>query len=311
MKTTIALITVFTALAASVVAADLPHVPLTAAVYDFTDADETAGSYASKVTMLVTADLTTETNLIMLERAQLKKALGEQALGNSGMVSSDTAAKIGEITGAKALVSGQVMMAGHDRLVIVANIIGTETGRLFAAKVEGPTDKLMDLTSDLSRKIAQKIEEQYPNFVTENRTHEELLQRIVKSVTGTNRPTVLVDIHYSKGVKSKSQSAVADTEMGVILQKAGFVVVDENSDRKPDIEISALMDTDPGPRRGGLFSCMAILDTKVQQRMTGKIIVFDHQTAEGVDTGRLAARKLAQVNVVDGLAERILPLLAK
>src|ERR1035437_4042653 len=137
-------------------AADKPQSALTVAVYDFKGDADTA-SFGGKVTTLVTANLTTETNLVLVERAELTAALSEQAFGISGMVSSDAAAKIGQITGAKVLVAGQVIKTGDNHLAIVANIIGTETGRLFADKVEGAADSLSDLTSDLSRKIAQTI----------------------------------------------------------------------------------------------------------------------------------------------------------
>src|SRR5471032_1684984 len=141
-----------------------PPAALTVAVYDF-KGDADASSYGNNVTTLVTADLTTETNLVLVERAELTKALNEQAFGISGMVSSDAAAKIGQITGARVLVAGQVIKTGKDHLIIVANIIGTETGRLFADKVEGAADNLSDLTSSLSRKIAQTISDQVTNLV--------------------------------------------------------------------------------------------------------------------------------------------------
>src|ERR1035441_4960905 len=105
-------ILLFAALAASGVAANKPQSALTVAVYDFTEPDKDPAGYGTKVTALVTADLTVETNLVMVERAGLKKVLGEQAIGVSGLVTSDTAAKIGQITGAKVLVSGQVINAG-------------------------------------------------------------------------------------------------------------------------------------------------------------------------------------------------------
>ena len=302
-------ILLFAVLAFSAVAAGKPQSALTVAIYGFTDADKNSGGYGSKVTTLLTADLTVETNLVMVERADLKKALGEQALGNSGMVSSATAARIGQITGAKVLVSGQVIRTGKNHLIVVANIIGTETGRLFAAKAEGATEDLMDLTSDLSGKIAQKIRDQAANFVTESKSHEDYLDRIAKSVTGTNRPTVSVNIHWPQGISASCTAA--NTEMGVILQKAGFVVVDEHSERKPDVEITGLIQHDERPRRGQLFSWHAVVDVKVQERRTGKIIAFDHQTADAVDVGKIAARKSVEVIVIDGLAERIVPLLAK
>jgi TolB-like protein len=154
-----------------------PQTPLTVAVYDF-KGDADAASYGNNVTTLITADLTDEKNLVMLERAELNKALQEQAFGISGMVSSDAAAKIGQITGAKVLVAGQVIKTQGNHLTIVAYMIGTETGRLFADKVEGAADNLTALTSDLSRKIAKTISIQNTNLVTpEPESHEDYLNR--------------------------------------------------------------------------------------------------------------------------------------
>src|SRR5690242_11132151 len=151
---------IFLALAFSILGTITAHaMPLTVAVYDFKGDGEAAG-YGNNATTLVTADLTTETNLVLVERSELNKALSEQAFGASGMVSSDAAAKVGQITGAKVLVAGQVIKTGKDHLIIVANIIGTETGRLFADEVEGTADNFTSLTSDLSRKIAQTITSQ-------------------------------------------------------------------------------------------------------------------------------------------------------
>lgn len=193
-------ILLFAALAGSAVAGDKPQSALTVAVYGFADADRDTGGYGSRVTALVTAGLSAETNLVMVERADLKGALGEQAIGASGMVSSDTAAKIGQITGAKVLVSGQVIKSEGNHLVIVASIIGTETARLFAAKAEGSTESLVELTADLSRKIAQTIASQAANLVTATKESSAArLERIVKSIQGTNRPTVSVSFHHPKG----------------------------------------------------------------------------------------------------------------
>lgn len=283
--------------------------PLTVAVYDFRGDAEAAG-YGNNVTTLVTADLTTETNLVMLERSELSKALNEQAFGISGMVSSDAAAKIGQITGAKVLVAGQVIKTGDNHLIIVANIIGTETGRLFANKVEGAADNLSDLTSDLSRKIAQTISSQATNLVAvKQESGADRLDRIIKSLAGTNRPSVSLNIFYSLGKGRHAETAEA--EFGLILLKAGFAVVDNNSDRKPDIEITGLDATSAGSRQGELFSYHAVIQLKIQERRTGDIIGFDRQESTATDAAKSGADKSSQVNAVDALAERVLPLLAK
>ncbi len=283
--------------------------PLTVAVYDF-KGDDGAASYGDNVTTLVTADLTTETNLIMLERAELTKALNEQAFGISGLVSSDAAAKIGQITGAKVLVTGQVIKTGDNHLVIVATIIGTETGRLFADKVEGAAEDLSDLTSELSRKIAQTISDQTTNLITAiQESSTERLEQIIRNLNGTNRPSVSLNIFYSHGKGRHAETAEA--EFGRILLKAGFAVVDENSDRKSEVEITGLDDTSAGPRQGELFSYRAVIELKIQERRTGDILCFDHQESTAVDAAKSGADKSSQINAVDALAERLLPLLAK
>jgi hypothetical protein len=167
----------------------------------------------------------------------------------------------------------------------------------------------MDLSAELSRKISQKIHEEAASFVAESRSHDEYIERIVKSVQGTNRPTVSVGFHLPRG--PNWQSVTANGEMGIILQKAGFTVVDSNSDRKPDIEITGVIDISPGPRRGELFSFRAVVEAKVQERRTGNIIAFDRQSGDAVDVAKSGANRSAQVRAVDGVAERILPLLAK
>jgi hypothetical protein len=238
----------------------------------------------------------------------LTKALNEQAFGVSGMVSSEAAAKIGQITGAKVLVAGQVMKTSDNHLIIVAYIIGTETGRLFANKVEGAADNLTALTSDLSRKIALTITVQTTNLVTpEPESREDYLNRIVKNIHGTNRPSISVSIQRY----NHPYEPTIDGELGAILLTAGFKVVDGNSDHKPDIEIVGGGDMLALTSRGELFSCSYGLDVKIQERRTGVIIGFDHQESTATSTGQVAAFTAAQIKTVDALAERILPLLAK
>jgi hypothetical protein len=99
--------------------------------------------------------------------------------------------------------------------------------------------------------------------------------------------------------------------MGLILQKAGFAVVDGNSDRKPDVVITGVVDVDGGPSRGGLHTEHAVIEMKVQEQRTGLIIAMDRQESVATDVAQMAAQRAAQALAVDELAERVLPLLAK
>ena len=307
MKSKIAGILTGLLLALPALAADKNSPPLSVAVYDFTDADKIGGSYGNKVTALITADLSAESDLAMVERSELKKALGEQSLGLSGMVNSDQAAKIGQLTGAKVLVSGQVIKIDAQHLVVVANIVGTETGRLFAEKAEGAPQNLTDLTAELSRKIAQNIREHAATFVVETQSHEEYLQRIVNSIKGTNRPTVLVEFRFPSSVRQHT----ANTEMGLILQRAGFTVVDAKSDQKPDVEITGMAASETARNKNDLYSARTVIEAKVQDRRTGRIIAVDRQVGEAVEAGNMTAWRSSTTKAVDALAERLLPQLAQ
>src|SRR5678816_4247243 len=82
---------------------------LTVAVFDLESNDEAVRGLGPKISALLTVNLSTEPQIICVERAELEKVLGEQELGLSGNVSADTAAKVGSLTGAKVLVTGRVM----------------------------------------------------------------------------------------------------------------------------------------------------------------------------------------------------------
>jgi hypothetical protein len=72
---------------------------LPVAVFDFESKDENVRDLGPKVAMLINANLSAETNLVTVERAELEKILGEQELGLSGTIHGDSAAKVGHLTG--------------------------------------------------------------------------------------------------------------------------------------------------------------------------------------------------------------------
>jgi TolB-like protein len=297
-------------LALNTSASGAPPSALTVAVYDFSGGQD-AARYVNKVTALLTADLAAATNFVMVERAGLTAALKEQAFGGSGMVNSDAAAKIGQMTGAKVLVAGQVMKIGEDHLILVANVVGTESGRLFADKVEGAADNLLALTEELSLKIAQTISLQTTNLTTEARESTAArLDRIIKALPGTNRPSVSVRMTWSNN-KQSGTSYSTQTELGSILLKAGFPVVDATSDRKPDIEITGSELAAEGPRQGDLYSFTDPVDVKVQERRTGNILAIEHQVGSATDIAWWGCMMASEVNAIQMVAEKILPLLSK
>jgi hypothetical protein len=99
--------------------------------------------------------------------------------------------------------------------------------------------------------------------------------------------------------------------MGMILQKAGFMVVDGDSERKPDVVITGLVVVDGNSPRGGLHTTHAVIEMKVQERRTGLIIALDRQESVAINPTLMGAQRAAEALAVDELAARFLPLLAK
>src|SRR5262249_35552801 len=83
---------------------------LPTAVFSF---EERAGAkdYGPKVTDLFFAKLAARPELVLVDRAELKRTLDEQALNLSGVVERVAAVRVGQLTGAKILVSGSVLSA--------------------------------------------------------------------------------------------------------------------------------------------------------------------------------------------------------
>lgn len=303
----IILLVVLLGLALAVKAAEPPV--LTVAVFDFESKDENVRDLGPKVTTLLNATLSAEPNLIMVERAELEKVLGEQELGLSGTVGADTAAKVGHLTGAKVLVTGRVFKVDKDTMV-VAKIIGTETSRVYGEMVKGaPAVAISDLSADLAKKIAATVTQKGETLVAKAVTREERIAKLKQSLKSDKLPSVAVTIseqHYG----APAIDPAAQTELSNILQECGFKLVDGKSGDKPDIEISGEAFSAYGMRKGNLISCKARLEIKVR-KANGDVVSVDRQTSVAVDVAEQTAAKTALQNAATELAERLITKLRK
>ena len=284
--------------------------PLSVAVFDFESKEESVKDFGAKVATLLNAHLSTDPNLILVERAELEKALGEQDLGLSGTVSQDTAAKVGHLTGAKVLITGKVFKADKD-LMVVAKIIGTETSRVYGELAKGPAGTSLDeLATQLAGKISATVTAKAETLVAKIQTREDRVDALNKTLKDVKRPTVSVRIpeqHFG----GPTADPAGQTELAMILQQCGFSLVDEKSSQKPDIEITGEAFSAYGVRRGNLISCKARIELKAQRRTDGKIVAVDRETSVAVDITEQTAAKTALQNAAAELASRLAPKLAK
>jgi hypothetical protein len=282
---------------------------LTVAIFDFESRDEAVRDLGPKVAALVNADLSAQSTLVTVERAELEKVLGEQELGLSGTVSPDTAAKVGHLTGAKVLVTGRVFRVDKE-LVLVAKIIGTETSRVYGELVKGQAAApITGLASDLAKKISATVAQKAETLVAKVESREDRIARIKKLVKGEKLPTVSVKIgerHFGQPVIDPA----AETELGLTLKECGFTLVDEKSKERADVEITGDAFSAYGLRKGNLVSCKARVEARAQRR-NGELLALDRQTSVAVDVAEQTAAKTALQQAATELAERIVPKLLK
>ena len=211
---------------------------LTIAVFDFESKDEAVHDLGPKVAALVSASVSAEPQLITVERAELEKILGEQELGLSGTVSAESAAKVGNLTGAKVLVTGRVFKI-ENGLTLVAKIIGTETSRVYGEVVNGkPGENMTDLSAQLAKKIAADVTQKGDTLIAKVETREDRVAKIKKELGDRKRPSVSVKIsemHFGVRVIDPA----AQTELSLLLQQCGFTLLDDNSEASRTSKLQA------------------------------------------------------------------------
>lgn len=276
---------------------------LTVAVFDFESKEEGLRDAGPKVATLLNALLSTDARLITVERAELDKVLGEQELGLSGTVSTDTAAKVGKLTGAKVIVTGRVFTAGREQMV-VAKIIGTETSRVYGEIGKGALGgSLAEIASDLSARIAKTIEAKADTLVAKVEKMDDLVARLQKEYAGKKFPTVSISVP-ERHIGAPTIDPAVQTEIGFILQKLGATVLDHKEAAKAEVEISGEAFSEFGMRRGNLVSCKARVELKAVR--AGQMLFVDRQTTVAVDVAENLAGKTALQEAGAKLTERLL-----
>jgi hypothetical protein len=286
-----------------------PQPPLSVAILNFQTSGDTLQGKGAEAAGLLNAQLSSAApELVLVEREEIDKVLGEQELGLSGTVTPDSAARLGALTGAKVFITGRLFEA-DERMYLVAKIIGTETGRVYGESVSFERTVALDkATAELSAKLATDLKTRGDTLVAKVASPAAQLERLKKIVAGHQLPTIGVAIqeqHIGRAVIDPA----AQTEMMLLLAQLGFEVLDPQSGRQPDVQITGEAFSELAGRRGNLISCRARVEIKVIQLGSGKLLLTDRQTDVAVDLAEQVAGKAALENAAAILLDRIVPKL--
>ena len=104
------------------------------AIDDFTDLNGYKSALGDFISEELVTNFYTQSlgSFDVVERRELARVLKEQKLGSTGLLNKKTIAKIGEILGIDAIVTGSIAYLGHN-IKINARMIGVNNAKVFAA----------------------------------------------------------------------------------------------------------------------------------------------------------------------------------
>ena len=282
-----------------------------AAIFPFEERGFGAKDAGAKVSDILFATLATNQNLVLVDRADMQKTLGEAELNLSGLVTPGQAVKIGQLTGAKILITGSVVEADKT-LYLVAKIIGSETSRVLGASVKGKnSDEIGPLAEQLAGKIAEVVAKEADKLVAQDRKQEDRIAALKTALGDAKRPTLMIKAH-ERHVGQVVIDPAAETELTLFCRQTGFeVLAPAAAERKADVVIIAEGFSEFAMRHGNLVSVKARLEVKAIDQATDKVIATDRQTAVVVDLTEQIAGKAALQEAAAQIAERLLPRLVQ
>ena len=291
-------------------AADATQRVLPTAILPFNERGAGARGLGGTTADILFASLVARPELFLVDREDLNKTLGEQELNLSGMVSQADAIAVGNLVGAKILVTGSVIETDR-QLYLVARIIGTETSRVLGASVDGKSsDPLSALVEQLAQKVAAMITERGSELVAKRVETKDRIAALKSAMPKGDRPTLWISIQEAH-VNQAVIDPAAETEITSYAREIGFPIIDSQKDNQSqaDILITGEGFSEFAMRRGNLVSVKARLEVKAINRRTDEVIAIDRQTAVVVDLTEQVAGKAALQEAAAQIAERMLPKL--
>jgi hypothetical protein len=261
--------------------------PLSAAILDFKEAEPALEGVGASVASLLQVKLSTVSSAILVERAELHEILAEHELTLSDAVSPGQAAKVGQLTGAEAIISGRVFQV-QDRTYLVAKVISTSSGRVFGATADFEKGGRLDgAVETLAEKVAGFLKDKVLDLRGENPLEERQLEALKVKMKDQTAPKAYISVKEAI-IQAPAPDPAAQTELRRTLQKAGWTLVENEGDA--DVLIQGEAFAEIGVRRGNLWFTRARLEFTVKDHQ-GKTLITDRVVAGNVDLAQLISSK--------------------
>ena len=301
--------------------------PLRVAVLNFETKGEAVGDIGVQVADLLTVFLGMQEGIETVQRQDIKQLLEELALGASGIVAEDKAARIGGMLGAQVLVTGRAFVL-NQKLFITGKAISVETSRVNAQLARGPLSAEIDaLVEELAVGLGTWIVENRDAMVAQIATPADQVEQLREALGRGELPKIAVKV-LEEHVGRATVDPAAETEVYYLLRKVGapvfegsqldlgdwprLFVVDPQAHmpeaaRRADVIIVGEAFSEYAGARENLISVKARVELKAVDTRTREVLAVARQTAVHVDLAEEVAGKTALQRAAGMAAVELIP----
>ena len=286
-------------------------------------------SEAGVVTQIMQAELSQSTQLMLVERTQIDKALREMQLDAQGMLNPATAQKLGSMIGARYFCNSSVSTTGNKALAIVKVIdVETTLAKLAYAQLPNKDDAV-----EAGKALAKQVEGLVAQFEKDRASRvETATESKAKPIPSEwKRPTVMVIIPEMHVRQRELIDPAGETEIVKRLIAAGFKVVDSEyvalmkrgqeaaqkfsslktsteyaASKKVDVLLYGEAISEQGASVGDFVGCRGRIELKAIRVKGDEILVSDSAEGGATDLAETIAGKKAIKQAANTLADTFL-----
>ena len=264
----------------------------------------------------------------LVEREALDHALKEQALGASRLVEPNQAAKIGQLLGARIVVTSRAFVVDRE-VNIAAHVINVETGRGKAVTRNTPLGR--PATAALCTSLADDIAGVLMGDIakapkSEDETFKTFVEKIKLHVGEGARPVVTLVIP-EEHMRRQIPDPAAATELAYILRKLHFTVIENDNAEleswvkdhfsgkaakfpaaigNSDVLIFGGGISEDAGHLGALFSARPRIELTAMNVKSGEVIAVNRATSSAADTTQNIAAKSALEKATRAVADEFI-----